>query len=507
MFVAMANKIVEKFSFIGLIISLLFSSCISTKNPTYQFNQKYSSQAVKEDLATLKEVFTYRHPALHWHITEDSLNLIYNQIYNSITDSLTEQQARNKIATWVSFIRCGHTSVRFSKQYNKEASKHIYPIFPLLLKAWGKDSVVVLARYNKEDSALHRGAKIIAINNIANKDYLQKMYSVMSMDGLEENYKAQVISGNFPLWYKNSFGIDSLIKIDFIDSTNTAKTINIKAFTPIKKNISKKDSTNNKPQEITKISRSERRLLYLRSLRDLRIDTINSTAYIRLTTFSGGKLKRFFRKTFATINELKLKNVVFDIRENGGGRVNNAINLSRYLKQKRFKVADTVVALRNTLKHTKHIKLMGGYLLAMQLSSRTMKDGLMHTNTYEKHFYKPKSKNFFSGQIFIVQGAQSFSAATMFSGWLKNQANVTIVGEPSGGGYYGNSAMFLPKVYLPNTKLIVGLPLYKVVLDKNRNKGFGVPPDVYIPPNSRAIQQGIDLKMKWVKAKVDEPKN
>lgn len=486
--------------FIGLMVCSL-CSCVATKNANYLFNQKYSSEAIKQDLAALKEIFTNRHPALHWHISEDSLNLMYNQIYNSITDSLTEQQARNKIASWVNYIRCGHTSVRFSKQYNKEASKHIYPMFPLLLKVWGKDSVVVLARYNKEDSALHRGAKILAINNIANKDYLQKMYSAMSMDGLEEAFKAQVISGNFPLWYKNGFGVDSLLKIDFVDSTGFAKSAFVKAFIPAKKLSAKKDSAK-KIEPPNNMSKREKRKLYLSNLRNLKIDTTNSTAYIYLSTFSGGRLRSFFRKSFATIQNLQLKNVVFDIRGNGGGRVNHAINLTRYLKQQPFKVADTVAAVKNTFKHTKYIKFMGGYLMAMQLTSRTMKDGLMHTRSYEQHFYKPRIKNFFNGNVYIVQGAQSFSAATMFSGWLKNQPNVTIVGEPSGGGYYGNSAMFLPKIYLPNTKIVVGLPLYKVVLGKDRKKGFGVPPDVYIPPNSEAIKKGIDLKMKWIREKV-----
>lgn len=490
------------FSFLLGLIFFGLSSCVATKNANYQFNQKYSSQAVKEDLATLKEIFTHRHPALHWHISKDSLDAMYSQIYNSITDSLTEKQARNKIASWVNYIRCGHTSVRFSKQYNKEASKHIYPMFPLLLKVWDKDSVVVLARYNLQDSALHRGAKITAINNIPNQEYLKKMYSVMSMDGLEENFKAQIITGNFPLWFKNSFAVDSLVKVDFIDSTGEAKTAFLKSLMPTKKSKATKDTANSKQAKAVKVPRNERRKLYLNSLRNLQIDTANSTAFIKLTTFSGGKLRSFFKQTFATINELELNNVVFDIRENGGGRVNNAIQLTRYLKQEPFKVADTVAAVKNTFKHTKHIKFMGGYLFAMQFGSRTMKDGLMHTRTYEKHFHKPKTKNFFKGKVYIVQGPLSFSAATMFSSWLKNQSNVTIVGEPSGGGFYGNSAMFLPRIYLPNTKIRVGLPLYKVVLGSSRIKGFGVPPDVYIPSNSEAIRKGIDLKMKWVRDKV-----
>ena len=56
-------------------------------------------------------------------------------------------------------------------------------------------------------------------------------------------------------------------------------------------------------------------------------------------------------------------------------------------------------------------------------------------------------------------------------------ANVLVVGEESGGGYYGNSAMHVPEIVLPNSKLRVTLPLYRLVMDKNRAKGRGVLPD------------------------------
>jgi hypothetical protein len=58
----------------------------------------------------------------------------------------------------------------------------------------------------------------------------------------------------------------------------------------------------------------------------------------------------------------------------------------------------------------------------------------------------------------------------MFIGALKGQDNVTIVGEESGGGFYGNSAMHLPTIVLPNSKLRVVLPMYRLVMDKTRPK-------------------------------------
>ena len=69
-----------------------------------------------------------------------------------------------------------------------------------------------------------------------------------------------------------------------------------------------------------------------------------------------------------------------------------------------------------------------------------------------------------------------------------------IIGEESGGGYYGNSAMHIPNITLPESRLSVSLPLYKLVMDKNRTKGRGILPDIAVPPSSAAIRAGIDLK-------------
>jgi hypothetical protein len=83
---------------------------------------------------------------------------------------------------------------------------------------------------------------------------------------------------------------------------------------------------------------------------------------------------------------------------------------------------------------------------------------------------------------------------------MKGQQNVKLVGEETGGGYYGNSAMLITYCTLPNSKLRVSLPLYRLVTNKNRPKGGGVIPDIYVPPSSSAIERGIDLKMEKIKS-------
>jgi C-terminal processing protease CtpA/Prc len=73
----------------------------------------------------------------------------------------------------------------------------------------------------------------------------------------------------------------------------------------------------------------------------MQIDTSINTAYIRLTTFSSGGLRKFFRKSFKKIEAEKIENVVIDL-ENGGGNVGLSNKLTKYLA-KTFKMAIRMV--------------------------------------------------------------------------------------------------------------------------------------------------------------------
>lgn len=479
-----------------IIFSVLLTSCVATKNKHYSFNQKYAATKVKEDIVLLKQILEVNHPSLYWYTTKDSIEYFFAETLNNIKDSLTETQAKNKIASIISKIKCGHTSVRFSKQFTDLAEKHLYPQFPLSIKTW-KDSMVVLGRYNLEDSILKRGTIITSINGRTPKQMLDTFFRYISTDGDALNFKSQILSNNFPAWYRNILGVDSSYKIGYLDSLKQEKLITIKAYAP-KIDTTKKKIDSTKiivKKDLPKISNKQKKLAQLLSYRSMNIDTTINAAYIRLTTFSKGKLRRFFRQSFTSIEEKQIPNLIIDLRENGGGNVELSTLLTKYLKDSDYKIGDTVAAISRKFEYKKYMQNWFGYWFIMNLTATKTDDGLIHNRFLETYNFKPKTKYHFNGNIYIIQGGYTFSAATMFASSLKGQSNVTIVGEETGGGYYGNSAMHLPTIVLPNTKIKVGLPIYRLVMDKKRPKGRGIMPDIEIQPSSDAIKKGIDLKL------------
>lgn len=114
---------------------------------------------------------------------------------------------------------------------------------------------------------------------------------------------------------------------------------------------------------------------------------------------------------------------------------------------------------------------------------------------FGKRQFKPKRKNHFRGNIYILTGRYTLSAATLVASNLKGQHNVTIVGEETGGGSYGNSSMLLTTIVLPNKALRITLPLFRMVLDAKRLKtGRGVLPDIEVKPFSNFIKMDVDGK-------------
>jgi C-terminal processing protease CtpA/Prc len=127
-------------------------------------------------------------------------------------------------------------------------------------------------------------------------------------------------------------------------------------------------------------------------------------------------------------------------------------------------------------------------------------DGKYHFGYWERHTFRPKRKNHFDGNVYILTNGLTFSASSLFCSDLKGQKNIKLVGEETGGGWYGNSGIMIPNITLPHTKLKVRLPVFRLVQYQHIPfKGTGVIPDIYVGPNWRDILNGVDTKMEVVK--------
>ena len=474
------------------VFSCFLFSCTVSKN--YSPAKKYPRQELQQDYTLLKNILEEKHPSLYWYTSKDSMDYYFARYYKAIGDSMTELQfAWQILAPLIDKIHCGHTSVGMSKAYSKWAGYRRFPSFPLFLKVWN-DTMAVTGNLNPKDSIFKRGTLITSINGVSNHSMIEKMFGYLPEDGHANNINYIRLSANFPYFYRNIYGLSKRYSVTYLDSTGVEKTDTLPIF------IAHKDSA--RKDSLAKIERrklpKEKKILQYRSLE---IDSSGKFAVMTLNTFSKGRLRSFFRKSFKKLKKENINNLVLDIRSNGGGRVELSTLLTKYISRKPFKVADTLFARTRTLKpYARYIK--GKFLNNIELFfiSSKRSDGLFHMRQMEREIHKPKKVNGYKGDVYVLVNGPTFSASTLFCNYIKGQPGVTLVGEETGGGWYGNDGIMIPDIILPHTKTRVRLPLFRIVQYNHiTEKGTGVVPDIYIPTNYDALLKSYDKKMQVVK--------
>ena len=493
-----------------LYISLLsfFISCSAGKS-SFSPNKKYSLQQVQKDYAVYHTILEEHHPSLYWYSTPDSINYYFSWGEQQLKDSMTEPEFRKVLAYVTSKINCGHTSVRPSKLYSKyNDTVRLGKMFPLSLKIWN-DTAVVSANLNRKDTVLRRGTMITSINGKNFPELIATMFNYISTDGYNKTHKYQSLSnrGYFGSLYTTLYGLSEKYAIEYKDNNNQLKSVSIPVYNPV---LDTPVRNNNRPvvRKVPQPSKKDRKNQRLDAVRLLKIDSANHTAMMDLSSFVRGYgLRKFFRNSFEALHKNDIGHLIIDVRGNGGGSVNNSTLISRYIATQKFKLADSLYAIKRKGTYDRYIENHFWNKLFIAFFTKKRNDGFHHFGFFERHYFKPKKNDHYDGKVYILTGGNSFSATTLFASSLIKQDNVVVVGEETGGGAYGNSAWLIPDVTLPETGVRFRLPLFKLVLNKNNPKtGRGVQPEVFSFPSIEAIKRGADYKLDKVMELIKEDK-
>jgi hypothetical protein len=184
---------------------------------------------------------------------------------------------------------------------------------------------------------------------------------------------------------------------------------------------------------------------------------IDSIAYVYYGSFSTPIAGKYLNALIERITPCK--GLVFDIRNNGGGKLNNVKLLAT-------KFADTT-----------------SVPLQLYFKSGPGKEDFAGPFDYR---IKPSEKKKFTKPIVILTNRKSYSAATFFPALMSSYPHVTIMGDRSGGG--GGIPYHLE---LPNGwNFRISTTITKDA--QGRDIELGIPPDVEVSLDPLAVQIGRD---------------
>ncbi|MFO0322609.1 MAG: S41 family peptidase [Bacteroidota bacterium] len=462
-----------------IIISQL---CYSQKkeNP---FTKKFPPYQLKKDAQLLQDVFLSMHPVQGIYKPKSYYDEQFNHFKQSLTDSLTEKEFRIKLKLLIGRMNCGHTDVMYSKNYLKNR-KHLKINYSPYVFVPIQNKVYVYQNLNKkQDSVLKEGTEISEINGIPVDSILRMSQNLISVDGYNASSKNHYTQIAFNSFYASLLEWPDTFRIkykqwDGLKSTthpafNGKKVIAI-PFGP------KKDSL------MTHYKRAKISYRFL--------DSANNIMLMKINSFSIHKYQMAYKKLFAKLNKNKSENLIIDLRNNGGGSIKNALQLLSYLID-----SSQTLTMSTSIKEYPFKKNTHGNLIfkLTRIVFNSIAKKTMHHDTVSYSFdIKPKQTNHFNRHIFVLINGGSFSASCIVAAYLKYKNRAPFIGEETGGAIEGCNAGITPYYKLPNTKLRVRIPAYRISNDVIPNiTGHGIIPDYKMDYSLTDLIQHKDIEL------------
>lgn len=473
----------KRISFL-ILTQIFFSAYYFSQTPKQSvLTKKYAPLKLKEDATLLRDVVLAMHPGIGIYNSRKFYSTLFDEFIEILNDSLTEKQFRIKLKILLDELHCGHTEVLLSSAYYKASARQTYNFSPYFFMPLNEKVYMVASKNKKKDTLIKQGSEISSINGISVDSMLRYCKRFITTDGFIQTGKSHYMKLAFNSYYHALFGRPDTFRVEFITGNQTKK-LSYAAFKT--KTIPSLPIEPKPDSSYRHYKKAKMRFKYL--------DKENKTMHLKIEAFSRRKTTKAYRKIFRCLDKNNTQNLIIDLRNNGGGSIENCYNLLSYL-------LDTVQTqtLRTSFKEypykkyaTKPIyfKLMrAGLKIISKKKTINDTDNFIYT-------IKPRKKHHYNNKLFVLINGASFSASCLVSAYLKASQKAVFVGEETSGAFEGCNAGIMPYYTLPNSKLKIRMPAFRVLNDVcPKITGHGIIPDYKIEYTFNDILQKRDLDL------------
>ncbi|HAD12896.1 MAG TPA: peptidase S41 [Saprospirales bacterium] len=375
------------------------------ETPAEKFTKVYTAAQYREDLDQLAKKLLKVHPNALKFISKEAFEQLVEQKKQLMTDRTTYAEFFWHCGEIMASVNCSHTRISYFSEENE-----MLPLkyrFPLETRIFD-NRLYVIDPLNNAGKVKERD-EILSINGVPTATLVQNIYRHLPAQGYVQTTK------------RHEFNMWSACLIPY--ALGFAEKYEVVLSGQARAVVLNQAEKHHGPfrNKSLKVCPDE---LCLDLLGDgksavLSITTFNFYPWNNLSVF-----QRFIDSTFQVIREKNIRNLVIDVRFNGGGSQHASIHLLRYLMDKPFV-----------------------YYSRSEFAGKKEK-------IYGEESFTPFN-NRFKGKLWFVQDGLGQSTTGHFMSLVKRHKLGPIIGEELGSNQFCSAGQTMCR--LPNTKITFGV--------------------------------------------------
>lgn len=489
------------FTFFILFSNFAFSQSI---------DDVFSQKNMRKDLAIFKEIRVKANSGLYKYRTKAQIDSIYNWADKEINTSSSYREFYNIICQLTNFEGSVHNETFLPNKIMQNLRKENSGYFPFPIK-WidGKWSI------NFEDGAIPLGSELISIDDVPIEEIISNFNKYYTTDGDNLTGKRIGIRTNFAKYYRLHYGLKNQFTVKYKGrKPNSLETEVIESvsystyYTNFHKRYSAKFDN-----------------IYYADLPDDKKynfkKTNGSTAVLTIYTFDMGDENSkehhtyvaFLDSIFTTIKKEDVKNLIVDVRQNGGGTDPNDLVTYSYLTQRNFQENTKAwISFKKTPLLKYYDSKIPRFLRPLfvgkfneefqEIFAKEIDDKFYQDENSDDHKVRTPNKNAYTGKIYLLTSPAIASAGSLFASMLAGNTNTITVGEETMGGYYGHNGHTPMEYKLPNSKIVTQFSVVNLDQDvlkkENQIFGRGIIPDYEVSQTYEDYLKQEDTQMEFV---------
>ena len=456
----------------------------------------FQPQELYQDYDLMVNALKEAHPGLYWYTSRSEFESIFAENRTKIKDGMNSYDFYRIASKVVSADKEGHSNVFSSKdigQFVKSEARYL----PFAVKTVDKQLYLL----NDIGENKTEGQIITHINKTPVDSIIQKIFAHTSRysDGFSTTGKYKDL---------DHFGFSGLY-MDIIDYESKDMDLTIQnpvslGIRDVRIDLIGRDSLILLARTVQRNkAKYEDELFFLETIPNTK------TSILTFNTFDYAQFKKQNRdyksivdSVFTQLKSIKTKNLIIDVRNVGGGNEGAEDYLFSYLTTtpyEKYKYVEANGFTFSFLDFTDYRDKKESLENMLAEEHELTKDGRILRKKGVLPTEHPQ-KSTFKGDIYILCSGKTYSGGSEFVSIARAYSKATIIGEETGGGYYGQTSGSYVQLTLPNTQLRVRIPLlkfYTTFAGEKNSFGRGVLPDYEIQPTFEEYMKGIDSELEF----------